>query len=160
MKKLVCAMLSLVMVFAFTAIPAFAADGEELLYKVSSTTSVTQPCGAIWGNGSTNIKSGVTRGEFSFNVSGIMNWSTAQIMLSISGFNDGDYIDARVYRPDGTECFQVSSWLGDVLSPDNRTDTGWIKISNGQKGTYKVVYTVGNWYGNTTGSGTLFCSIK
>lgn len=160
MKKLVCAMLSLVMVFAFATVPAFAAGKEEVLPTKPTVTQAVQPCGAISGNGSTNIKSGVTSGKFSFNVSGIMNWSSAKVMLSISGFNADDYVDAKVYRPDGTECFHIAGWLGDVLSPSNRTDTGWIVFSGGQRGTYTVVYSVGNWYGNTTGSGTLSCSIK
>lgn len=160
MKKFVCTMLTILMAFSLVTMPAFAAEVNETETVVANNEYEVQPRGAISGNGQTTIGSGVTSGSFTFSVTGIMNWSTAQVRLYITGFNADDYIDAKVYRPDGTECFHIAGWLGDVLSPSGNTDTGWLTFSDGQRGTYRVVYSVGNWYGSTTGSGTLYCGIK
>ena len=153
-------MLTVLMVCSFVAMPTFATEVEKPETVETGDVYEIQPRGAISGNGQTSISSGVTSGSFTFTVSGIMNWSTAQVRLYITGFNAEDYVDAKVYRPDGTECFHISGWLGDTLSPSSRTDTNWITFSDGQRGTYRVDYSVGNWYGNTTGSGTLYCGIK
>ena len=109
MKKFLCSILSMVMVFSIATVPAFAAETNMATEK-TVTESEVQPRGAISGSGQTNIGAGVTKGSFTFNVSGIMDWSTAQVRLSITGFNSNDWVDAKVYRPDGTECYHVAGW--------------------------------------------------
>lgn len=158
MKKFLCSILSMVMVFSIATVPAFAAETNMATEK-TVTESEVQPRGAISGSGQTNIGAGVTKGSFTFNVSGIMDWSTAQVRLSITGFNSNDWVDAKVYRPDGTECYHVAGWTGNVLS-HSYTATSWTTFSSGQRGTYRVEYSVGNWLGQRTGSGTLKCEIK
>ena len=159
MKKFLCSVLALVMAMGMTSMSVFAATPETVAAETVSVNEDIQTRGAISGQGSTNIGSGVTRGSFTFNVSGIMNWSTAQVRLSITGFNSNDRVDAKVYRPDGTECYHVAGWTGSVLS-HSFTATNWTTFSDGQRGTYRVEYSVGNWLGNRTGSGTLKCEIK
>lgn len=159
MKKFLCSVLALVMAMGMTSLSVFAATPETVAAETVSVAEDVQERGAISGQGTTNIGSGVTSGSFTFNVSGIMDWSTAQVKLSITGFNSNDWVDAKVYRPDGTECFHIAGWTGNVLSTSNRA-TNWMTYSKGQRGTYTVVYSVGNWLGNRTGSGTLKCEIK
>lgn len=159
MKKILCSFLSLVMALCLFSIPVFAATPDGVAPAANIVETEVQPRGALSGSGSTNIGAGVTSGSFTFNVTGIMDWSSAQVKLSITGFNDNDWVDAKVYRPDGSECYHVAGWTGSVLSHSFMA-TSWTKFDTAKRGTYRVEYTVGNWLGDRTGSGTLKCEIK
>lgn len=155
MKKMLCFILSAVMLMSMS-VSAFAAT-PEVGMEVASEQSEAQARGALHGVDSANTD-GRTSGSFTVKVTGI-SWSSAQVQISITGFNSGDIIDAKVFRPDRSELFHVAGWTGDTLSTDKRS-TNWITVPNVPTGTYTVEYSVGNWYGNTPGSGTVKCEIK
>lgn len=159
MKKFLCTLLTLGLLMNVAALPVFAAEPENMKTEMVTLDSEVQPRGAFSGSGSTSVGTNVRSGSFSFNVSGISNWPTGQVQLSITGFNTDDWVDAKVYRPDGTQCYHILGNLGDLLSTSKRS-TGWHTYSSGQRGTYKVVWSVGNWEGKNTGSGTIKCEIK
>lgn len=159
MKKFLCTLLTLGLLMNVAALPVLAAEPENMETVMVTSDSEIQPRGAFSGSGSTKVGTNVRRGSFTFNVSGISNWPSGQIQLSITGFNSDDWVDAKVYRPDGTECFHILGILGDLLSPSKRS-TGWHTYASGKRGTYKVEWSVGNWEGQNTGSGTIKCEIK
>ena len=63
MKKFLCSVLALVMAMGMTSMSVFAATPETVAAETVSVNEDIQTRGAISGQGSTNIGSGVTRGD-------------------------------------------------------------------------------------------------
>ena len=162
MKRHFGILMALVMAFAcFGSTTAFAAEVQPTadVAVVETSNNEVTPCGSLSGYGHHWYNSGEsTDGDFYVNVTGL-SWPTAQLTLNIENFGPNDAVAVQVYRPDGTFAWGTLDNVGDYITMANKDDWHNIKFTNGKTGTYRIHYSIINWYGETPSSGRINCWI-
>lgn len=163
MKRHLSILLAFALAFTcFCGTTAFAAEAtpvSEVTTVSEATTAEVTPRGSLSGYGSVWHDAGTScDGSFYVNVTGL-SWPTAQVTFNIENFGPNDAVAVQLYRPDGSFAWGTLDNAGDMITMANKDNWHNITFAGGQTGTYRVQYSIINWYGDEPSSGRINCWI-